>query len=82
MATKRTNDDSESGSDPKKGKLASKEKCIFGIKCYRRNPVHFKEYSHPHLESLDYEHCPNDSPKVVQDQWQILKEELERSASS
>jgi len=24
--------------------------CPFGVRCYRRNPHHFREYSHPHLE--------------------------------
>ncbi|XP_052860694.1 probable tyrosyl-DNA phosphodiesterase [Anopheles cruzii] len=26
--------------------------CQYGSDCYRVNPVHFKEYSHPHIESV------------------------------
>ena len=25
---------------------------MFGLKCYRRNPSHFENFSHPHLEAL------------------------------
>ncbi|KAJ9581508.1 hypothetical protein L9F63_023312 [Diploptera punctata] len=45
---KRTNSDTNSPSQKKKSKLC----CQFGEKCYRRNPVHFSEYSHPHLDKL------------------------------
>ncbi|XP_015125145.1 probable tyrosyl-DNA phosphodiesterase [Diachasma alloeum] len=30
----------------------TKQICPFGDKCYRKNPVHFSEMSHPHLEDL------------------------------
>ncbi|XP_075989530.1 tyrosyl-DNA phosphodiesterase glaikit isoform X2 [Anticarsia gemmatalis] len=33
---------------PKKPKM----ECPYGDKCYRLNPIHFKEYSHAHLESI------------------------------
>ncbi|XP_055601148.1 probable tyrosyl-DNA phosphodiesterase [Uranotaenia lowii] len=26
--------------------------CQYGSDCYRKNPIHFKEFSHPHLESI------------------------------
>ncbi|XP_055535564.1 probable tyrosyl-DNA phosphodiesterase isoform X1 [Wyeomyia smithii] len=26
--------------------------CQYGTECYRKNPHHFKEYSHPHLEKI------------------------------
>ncbi|XP_075154610.1 tyrosyl-DNA phosphodiesterase glaikit [Haematobia irritans] len=26
--------------------------CPYGEKCYRRNPIHFKEFSHPHLDRI------------------------------
>ena len=26
--------------------------CMFGMKCYRRNPNHFEAFSHPHLDGL------------------------------
>ncbi|XP_063986125.1 probable tyrosyl-DNA phosphodiesterase [Diachasmimorpha longicaudata] len=29
-----------------------RQTCPFGYKCYRKNPVHFSEMSHPHLEDL------------------------------
>lgn len=32
--------------------------CQYGTDCYRKNPNHFKEFSHPHLESI-----VSDSPK-------------------
>jgi hypothetical protein len=25
--------------------------CVYGEKCYRKNPQHFKEFRHPHLDS-------------------------------
>jgi len=40
------NDDQET----KKSKLEDKPACQYGAKCYRKNPQHFKEYSHPHLD--------------------------------
>ncbi|XP_013100398.2 probable tyrosyl-DNA phosphodiesterase [Stomoxys calcitrans] len=30
----------------------SKKICPYAEKCYRRNPIHFNEFSHPHLESI------------------------------
>ncbi|XP_047518900.1 probable tyrosyl-DNA phosphodiesterase [Pieris napi] len=29
-----------------------KRECSYGDKCYRLNPAHFREFSHPHLESI------------------------------
>ncbi|KAM3955536.1 tyrosyl-DNA phosphodiesterase glaikit [Aphomia sociella] len=29
-----------------------KKECSYGDKCYRTNPVHFREFSHRHLESI------------------------------
>ncbi|GBP52738.1 Probable tyrosyl-DNA phosphodiesterase [Eumeta japonica] len=29
-----------------------KKECSYGEKCYRRNPAHFREFSHAHLESI------------------------------
>ncbi|CAH2101303.1 unnamed protein product [Euphydryas editha] len=29
-----------------------KKECNYGEKCYRLNPAHFREFSHPHLESI------------------------------
>ncbi|XP_065351404.1 probable tyrosyl-DNA phosphodiesterase [Cloeon dipterum] len=30
----------------------AKDECSFGRKCYRLNPIHFREYSHAHLNDL------------------------------
>ncbi len=27
--------------------------CQYGENCYRKNPVHFREFSHPHLRKLN-----------------------------
>ena len=27
-------------------------KCMFGLKCYRRNPNHFESFKHPHIDTL------------------------------
>ncbi|CAK1550214.1 unnamed protein product [Leptosia nina] len=29
-----------------------KKECSYGEKCYRLNPAHFREFSHPHLEEI------------------------------
>ena len=70
MASKRSNDESI---DSEAKKQKSKEKCFFGEKCYRRNPQHFKEFSHPHIESLTKEPIDANS-SVLKDQWNIIKE--------
>ena len=70
MASKRSSDESI---DSEAKKLRSKEKCFFGEKCYRRNPQHFKEFSHPHIESLTKEPL-DDTSSVLKDQWNIIKE--------
>ncbi len=69
MASKRETDSEDTAPDPKRPR---KEPCIFRDKCYRRNPMHFKEYSHDHLEKLSS--LPEDAPQVVQDQWKILQD--------
>ncbi|XP_038221458.1 probable tyrosyl-DNA phosphodiesterase [Zerene cesonia] len=37
--------------DPQSLKRVKKE-CTYGEKCYRLNPAHFREFSHPHLEEI------------------------------
>ncbi|XP_045505821.1 probable tyrosyl-DNA phosphodiesterase isoform X2 [Colias croceus] len=37
--------------DPQSSKRMKKE-CTYGEKCYRLNPAHFREFSHPHLEEI------------------------------
>jgi len=37
--------------DKKKSKIEeNKPLCQYGAKCYRKNPQHFREYSHPHTD--------------------------------
>ncbi|KAL0808371.1 hypothetical protein ABMA28_012853 [Loxostege sticticalis] len=45
--SKRTNP----GTDNNTAKRVRKE-CSYGEKCYRRNPAHLREFSHPHLEAI------------------------------
>eukprot|EP00095_Tigriopus_kingsejongensis_P004158 maker-scaffold1541_size36691-snap-gene-0.12 protein:Tk04158 transcript:maker-scaffold1541_size36691-snap-gene-0.12-mRNA-1 annotation:"tyrosyl-dna phosphodiesterase" len=59
------------------------EPCFFGKKCFRKNPLHFKEYAHPHLDRI-LEQWGNgdlslqnnlDVPcEVLQVQFKILRE--------
>ena len=39
---------------------SASSECIFGTKCFRRNPHHFKEYSHAHLARLCADFGPED----------------------
>ena len=49
-----------------------KEECYFKDKCFRRNPKHFQEFSHSHIECLVEE--PNsDSPSILKLQYNIIK---------
>ena len=53
-----------------------RQECVFGEKCYRRNPHHFREYSHRHLSDLLSLHhpdhlLPHDS-KIDRDQFKIF----------
>ena len=59
--------------DPLRKRLKIREKCMFGDKCYRRNPHHFRQFSHPHLECLKKEALENE-PTIVKEQYQMLKE--------
>ena len=70
MASKRKGQDDDTKKDEAAKKIKPKEKCFFGPKCYRRNPQHFKEFSHPHLEDLDFEQAS----EVHKSQWTILKD--------
>ena len=73
MASKRQAEDSVGSDTKRKPPLDSRPKCFFGQKCYRRNPEHFKEYSHPHLENLKSAPC-EDTSTILKTQWQILKD--------
>ena len=73
MASKRQAEDSVDSDNKRKQPLDSRPKCFFGLKCYRRNPEHFKDYSHPHLENL--KSSPGeDTSTILKTQWQIVKD--------
>ncbi|XP_065089426.1 probable tyrosyl-DNA phosphodiesterase [Ochlerotatus camptorhynchus] len=38
--------------------------CQYGSDCYRKNPAHFKEFSHPHLESILVEAPAKDKYRI------------------
>ena len=40
--------------------MDKRQECAFGEKCYRRNPHHFREYTHPHLLRQNVD-CAKDS---------------------
>ena len=42
-----TNDDSEHEEEEAD---SSKPLCKYGAECYRKNPLHFQQFRHPHLE--------------------------------
>ncbi|TRY77996.1 hypothetical protein TCAL_04219, partial [Tigriopus californicus] len=59
------------------------EACFFGEKCFRKNPHHFREYSHPHLVALIAQFGTTDPPqtksievahKVILIQLKMLRE--------
>ena len=65
--------DNDDNDDPLRKRLKIREKCMFGDKCYRRNPHHFRQFSHPHLECMKKE--PSETaPTIVQEQYKMLKE--------
>ncbi|EDW12999.1 probable tyrosyl-DNA phosphodiesterase [Drosophila mojavensis] len=37
------------------------QECPYGEKCYRKNPIHFGEYSHAHLDAIYAKGCHGDS---------------------
>jgi hypothetical protein len=46
--------------------LSDKPKCMFGLRCYRRNPSHFESFLHPHLQTLiDPENVQEQLAKLV-----------------
>ncbi|KAK5643135.1 hypothetical protein RI129_006980 [Pyrocoelia pectoralis] len=71
---KRKNID-ENETETKKAK--QKEICPHAIKCYRRNPHHFKEYDHPHLDELLQKGGPLELPSSYPQEKHIIVEQLE-----
>ncbi|XP_052754562.1 probable tyrosyl-DNA phosphodiesterase isoform X2 [Galleria mellonella] len=57
-----------------------KKECNYGEKCFRMNPVHFREFSHRHLESIldAYSGCGEyPIPEHLSSQRHMIKEQLE-----
>ncbi|XP_017775871.1 PREDICTED: probable tyrosyl-DNA phosphodiesterase [Nicrophorus vespilloides] len=60
-------------------KRTKKEECPHGVKCYRRNPIHFREYGHEHLMQFinkDPTKFPDNftqDPKVYKDQLEVMR---------
>ncbi|CAK1587887.1 unnamed protein product [Parnassius mnemosyne] len=57
-----------------------KRECTYGDKCYRLNPAHLREFSHPHLESiLDNYSGEGDYPipKELQPQRHLIMDQLQ-----
>ncbi|XP_049862724.1 probable tyrosyl-DNA phosphodiesterase [Schistocerca gregaria] len=82
-ALKRPYDSGSASSSPAPQKKS--RTCTFGESCYRRNPNHFSEYEHPHLDKLleqqedaepklppDYK--PKTTPSIVLAQLMILQD--------
>ena len=46
---------------------------MFGDKCYRRNPHHFRQFAHPHLECMKSEELDSEST-IVKEQYKILQD--------
>ncbi|XP_048003669.1 probable tyrosyl-DNA phosphodiesterase [Leguminivora glycinivorella] len=56
-----------------------KKECSYGDKCYRRNPAHLREFSHPHLEAILDTSVGGDYtiPPELSLQRQLILEQLE-----
>ncbi|KAF5302230.1 hypothetical protein FQA39_LY10269 [Lamprigera yunnana] len=59
------------------GKKSRKEECPHTTKCYRRNPHHFNEYDHPHLDELLKKGDPLELPPDYPQQKSVVLEQLE-----
>ena len=82
-AAKRPNGGDSGPSERKKSKIC----CSYGENCYRRNPTHFTEYLHPHLDELysrqqdgEYLKLPSDNKAkidsgIILDQLQIYRDQ-------
>ena len=44
--------------------MDTRQECVFGEKCYRRNPHHFREYSHRHLLRQNGSNKDSDQYKI------------------
>lgn len=82
-AAQRSNRGDSGPSEMKKPKIC----CSYGDNCYRRNPTHFTEYSHPHLEKLHSQQKPGEDLRlpsgyrakidtnIILDQLQIYRDQ-------
>lgn len=57
----------------KKRRLKPSEQCQYGEKCYRKNPHHFMEYAHTHLDKID---DINNIPPELEANRTIILEQL------
>ena len=68
--------------------------CLFGVKCYRRNPQHFRDYEHPHVQELcrEFPGANDDIPKerllafdvaeeVVREQMAVIRKQIQTQPS-
>ena len=73
---------------------SSRSNCLFGTKCYRRNPQHFQDYKHPHIQELCREfpgtddHIPKErllpfdvAEEVVREQMEVFKKQFPQKPS-
>ncbi|KAI5637174.1 tyrosyl-DNA phosphodiesterase domain-containing protein [Phthorimaea operculella] len=58
--------------DDNKSPKRMKKECSYGEKCYRLNPAHFREFSHPHLESI-IDAKPDDGDYPIPDHLSLNK---------
>ena len=55
----------EDASVSKKIRIESKPVCPYGNKCYRKNPIHFKEYDHPAAKAATSDSSSDESASQV-----------------
>ena len=55
----------EDASVSKKMRIESKPLCPYGNKCYRKNPIHFKEYDHPAAKAATSDSSSDESASQV-----------------
>jgi len=71
---KRKAENNENSNETKK---ARKELCPHAVKCYRRNPHHFREFDHPHLDELIEKGEPVELPPDYPQSKQVVIEQLD-----
>ncbi|XP_050498259.1 probable tyrosyl-DNA phosphodiesterase [Diabrotica virgifera virgifera] len=59
------------------GKKIKRENCPHSVKCFRKNPHHFKEFDHPHLLKLIDMGSPVEIPSDFPQPQQVYLEQIE-----